>query len=85
MQLKLGKTYYSKGFFNLTSKIVSEHINKTKGNCEFEILGKVFNYSFSIANKQGQIRVIGGKALLHFFQENFKENEVIEVKILKCS
>ena len=57
MQLKLGKTYYHKGVFNLTSKIISEHINKTKVNCMFEILGKIFNYSFSVANKQGQIRI----------------------------
>ena len=53
MQLKLGKTYYSKGFFNLTSKIVSEHINTTKGNCEFRILEKIFNFRFIVANKQG--------------------------------
>lgn len=82
MTLKLGKTYFDKGFFNLKIDISEKYIKKNNGICSFNINDEIFKCEYKQANRNGQIRIFGKEKLKIFFKDNYKINDIIEIKFL---
>ena len=81
IKITLGDTYFEKGFFNVPLCISNKLFNSVNGECEIKIKEKVFVCKYRIANKNGQIRVFGGKLLRDYFKNNFNRLDKIEVTI----
>jgi hypothetical protein len=83
-ELKLHKTYFEKGFFNVTVEFDRflgsnlESIHMHIGETEETISG----YINRTANKNGTARIMGGKELREWFQAGFQEKDTVFVEIL---
>ena len=83
-KLKLQKTYYDKGFFNLgveVDRFVSRGngpVTIRLGDSQAEIRGMVNRQ----ANLNGTPRIMGGPELRNWLQKNFRELEVVDVLVL---
>lgn len=83
-RLKLHKTYYDKGFFNL-GREVDRFITQTDGAMQIclgkgqtEIQGRVSRK----ANLNGTPRIFGGAELRNWIQQHYELDAVVEVVIL---
>ena len=83
MTLKLGKTYFDKGFFNVKMELVQTYFKKNSGVCVFVINEHFFKCNYKQANHYGQIRIFGKEKLKNFFKENHKINDFIEIKFIE--
>ncbi|MGI0016747.1 MAG: hypothetical protein ACREBU_25265 [Nitrososphaera sp.] len=80
--LKLHKTYYERGFFNVTVEY-DKFVRSTEGTVDIVLSGNKHitgNINRS-ANKNGTARIMGGVQLRNWFQENFQVNDTIEVDL----
>lgn len=83
-QLKLHKSYYEKGFFNLGVD-VERHITYEEGSIDIlvgEEKRKIEGRVTRNANQNGTPRIYGRSELRNWFQENFKKGETVEVVII---
>lgn len=84
-RLRLSKTYYNEGFFNLgvdVERFITYDegpITILVGEDRQEISGRVTRK----ANQNGTPRIFGGAELRDWFQENFKRGEIGQVVILE--
>ena len=82
--LKLGNTYYSKGFFNLGVDVerflsydegpISIYVGEEKK----QLKGRISR----TANQNGTPRIFGGAELRDWIQSNYRKGQQIEVEIL---
>ncbi|MHA5066640.1 hypothetical protein ACX280_05690 [Cetobacterium somerae] len=82
IEITLGDTYLEKGFFNVPLYISNKLFNSVNGECEIKIKEKISECKYRITNKNGQIRVFGGKLLRDYFKNNFNKLDKIEVTII---
>lgn len=82
IEITLGDTYLEKGFFNVPLYISNKLFNSVNGECEIKIKEKISECKYRIANKNGQIRVFGGKLLRDYFKNNYNRLDKIEVIII---
>ena len=81
MDLKLWKTYYDKGFFNIRVEY-GKYVRSDDGKItlalgeETTIQGRVDHR----ANRNETARVHGGAALRDWFQANYRESDVVPVR-----
>jgi len=85
IDIKLGRAYYNQGFFNVTRKN-SNCLGLDKSTIEIQ-LGKkntrtIQGYINRTANTNGTPRIMGGKDLKNWIQENFRFNESMKVDII---
>ncbi len=81
MHLKLGKAFYSQGFFNVTVRF-NEYVRKDQGEItlvldeETTIVGRVDRH----ANRNGTPRIIGRTPLRDWFQRHYQQGDVVPVR-----
>jgi hypothetical protein len=82
-RLKLQKTYYKMGFFNV-GVTHDRHVRRTEGPVRIrlgqngpEIEGRVDRH----ANQNGTARVMGGAQLRRWFQANFAPMDTVDVDL----
>jgi hypothetical protein len=84
-EVKLSKTYYNQGFFNV-SKIYSENFGADKAIIEIQLGDNSKNivqgYINRTANNNGTPRIMGGKTLSDWIQKNYKQDNILKVDIL---
>ena len=81
MHLKLWKTYYDRGFFNVTVDY-DKSVRSDNGEITL-VLGRLTTISGRVdrgANLNGTARVHGGAALRNWFQANYRQGSVVPVK-----
>jgi len=85
VEIKLGKEYWNKGFFNFSKKD-SNYLPKEPNNVRL-LLGKNADYfiegRFLFSTKDGQPRVLGNNSLKEWFQSNYKIGDIIKVDIIE--
>jgi len=82
--LKLHKTYYDKGFFNLGVD-VSGFVRKTSGLATLLLGEKRTPVRVTVnreANQNGTPRIMGGVQVRDWIQKNLRELETVHVEIL---
>lgn len=84
-EVKLKKTYYSQGFFNVTQKY-ADKIGADKVLMEIQLGDNLKNitqgYINRTANSNGTPRIMGGKTLSDWIQKNYKQDDILRVDIL---
>ena len=83
-KLKLHKTYYDKGFFNL-GVAVSRFVRKTSGPARLLLGAKQIPFEVSVnreANQNGTPRVMGGVKVRDWIQKNLQEMQTVDVEII---
>jgi len=80
-RLKLEKTYYEKGFFNVPVDF-DRYVLASDGLIEL-ILGKgnlpITGKVYRTANQNGTARIWGGAKLRDWFKANFKSHDIVTV------
>lgn len=82
-QIILGKTYYNKGYFNVG--IAASYSLGLNGESITLVSENQQNLLFKInrtANKNGSVRIYGGKELIVFFQNNYKLFDVLKFQLI---
>jgi len=83
-KLRLRKTYYHQGFFNVTREF-DPYIGKNEAEIEFHLFDSDVVLHGRInrtANLNGTARIMGGKELKRWFQSRFKIGDFIGVEFL---
>ena len=86
-KLRLSKTYYHQGFFNVTREF-DRYIGKNEEEIEFHLFDSDVVLHGKInrtANLNGTARIMGGKELKRWFQSRFEIGDVIEVEFLTAN
>lgn len=83
-KLRLGKTYYSKGFFNLGVD-VERFLTYDEGSIRI-LIGEekriITGRITRKANQNGSPRIFGGAELKDWFQANYRKGQQIDVVVL---
>lgn len=84
-EVKLGKAYYSQGFFNVAQKyadkfgadkvLIEIHLGDNSKNI-------IQGYINRTANSNGTPRIMGGKTLSDWIQRHYKQDDILRVDIL---
>ena len=80
-QIRLGKTYYEQGFFNVplaSDALITEEECKLSLPNGIEIMARVDRN----ANRNKTARIFGRAALMHWFQENYNLDETVPAFIV---
>lgn len=83
-RLKLGKTYFNKGFFNLGVD-VERHLTYKEGPITILVGEEKRSLPGRIsraANQNGTPRIYGHAALRDWFQANYRQGQYVQVVIL---
>ena len=82
--VKLGSSYYKKGFFNISKKVSNDiGVHGTKIEIYLGLTTDViYGWVNRDANPSGAPRIMGGIQLRNWIQSNFKENDLMKVEIL---
>lgn len=86
-KLRLSKTYYHQGFFNVTREF-DRYVGKNEEEIEFHLFDSDVVLHGRInrtANLNGTARIMGGKELKSWFQSRFKIGDVIAVEFLTAN
>ena len=82
--LRLGETYWSKGYFNVSVDF-ERHLTTTNGPIRiflgdeaWPLVGRISR----AANSNGTPRIFGNKPLADFFQKNFKRGGFVPIEII---
>ncbi len=85
IDIVLHPTYYEKGLFNIV-KDYSDLFAPNNVPIEINLQGKesyrIYGYINRTANKNGTPRIMGGKSLSDWIQNNFKQGEIMKVGVL---
>lgn len=85
IDIVLHPTYYKKGFFNIV-KDYSALFATNNVPIEINLHGKesyrMYGYINRTANKNGTPRIMGGKSLSVWIQNNFKQGEIMKLEVL---
>jgi len=82
--LKLGNTYWSKGFFNVSVDferfltMTDGALDVYLGDAAQSIVGRISR----TANRKATPRIYGNKPLAQFFQTSYRPGEVVQVEIV---
>lgn len=84
-EILLGQTYFNQGFFNV-SKEYSNLFGSDNANIDIHLDENIDNplkgYINRTANKNGTPRIMGGKELKNWINNNHKLNELLKVEII---
>ena len=81
-RLTLHKTYYDKGFFNVTVEF-DRFVRSSEGPIKL-LLGKsgeIVGHINRRANLNGTARIMGGSALRDWFQRNYRPLDIVDVDL----
>ena len=85
IEVKLGKAYYNQGFFNISQKY-SDNFGADKALIKIQLGDNSKNiiqgYINRTANNNGTPRIMGGKTLSDWIQNNYKQGDNLKVDIL---
>ena len=82
-RLKLYKTYYNQGFFNVP--VDHDHlVRRDEGPIEMHLTGssRITGHVNRTANQNGTARIIGRVELRDWFQSRFNELDMVEIEFI---
>ena len=84
-EITLGQAYYNQGFFNVT-KDFSDKFGADKTVVEIQLGNNqesiIQGYINRTANRNGTPRIMGGKKLTEWIQDNFRKDDIMSIDIL---
>ncbi len=86
-KLRLSKTYYHQGFFNVTREF-DRYVGESGAAIEFHLFDSdvaLYGRINRTANLNGTARIMGGKELKRWFQSRFNIGDVIGVEFLTAN